>query len=286
MHGLIFVTWEKFLAESFGNSVLSSYRLYMGETPANSPLAGHVYDDEQLLIGIDAACRLTGVPTSILLRRYGRYFIVNGLTSHLCAYLLTRVHSGKQLLLVMRDAHAQMRRTPDKLTPPLFGYEVESGDPGKLTLIYDSPRKMCAVLFGAIEGAAERYGEQVSVIERSCMHHGAATCRLEAHFTALPRTASRQLETPEQQRLQRLQHRLADMVLLSLPNNEKMGITLVELHNHLVSHFSSLRLSTLFEAVQHLQYVGLVASTENLAGDDMGHRRYWRVPITEAEPRL
>jgi hypothetical protein len=139
MHGLIFVTWEKFLAERFGSTLLHQYRSAIGETMVTAPLVSRVYDDATLLAGVGAACQLTGVPADTLLREYGRYFMLNGLTSHLCAYLLTQVHSGAELLLTMRDAHAQMRRTPDGLTPPLFAYEALSTDPNRLTLIYDSP---------------------------------------------------------------------------------------------------------------------------------------------------
>src|SRR5712691_9709936 len=160
MHGLIFVTWEKFLAERFGSELLNDYRNAIGETAASAPLASRVYDDATLLAGVGVAVQLTRLPADTLLWEYGRYFIINGLTSHLCAYLLTQVHSGRDLLLTMRSAHAQMRRTPDAITPPLFAYEAISADPREMALIYDSPRKLYAVLWGALEGTGERYGER------------------------------------------------------------------------------------------------------------------------------
>ena len=82
--------------------------------------------------------------------------MLNGLTSHLCAYLLTKVDNGRDLLLMMRKAHAQMRRLPDGLTPPLFEYQAISLSSQELSLIYSSPRQLCAVLWGAVEGAAQR----------------------------------------------------------------------------------------------------------------------------------
>ena len=36
MHGLIFVTWEKFLAERFGSGLLNDYRNAIGETAASA----------------------------------------------------------------------------------------------------------------------------------------------------------------------------------------------------------------------------------------------------------
>ena len=169
MHGLIFVTWEKYLAERFGASLLDDYRRAIGEGIGATPLASRVYSDEQLLAGVAAASRLTRVAVDALLHEYGRYFILNGLTSRLCAYLLNGVHGGRDLLLMMRSAHEQMNHAEESVMSPVFEYEAMPGDPFGLYLIYDSPRQLCSVLLGAIEGAAIRYGEHAQVREQTCM---------------------------------------------------------------------------------------------------------------------
>ncbi|HEX3642247.1 MAG TPA: heme NO-binding domain-containing protein [Ktedonobacteraceae bacterium] len=285
MHGLIFVTWEKYLSDRFGSSLLTSYRAKIGETPATAPHANHVYDDAILLAGVSAACELTGNPADILLREYGRYFIINGLTSYLCAFLLKQIHHAKDLLLTMNSAHAQLRRTPDTLTPPLFHYQVNSSNPNQLVLIYDSPRKLCSVLLGAIEGAAERYGEQVRVVERACMHQGHAACRFEISFFPSSR-AYGNLETAEQLAHQRGKEDFAKLLLRFLPDTD--GITLADLQKILQQQRrvppNYLRPSKLVEALQQLQHVGLVSSTANLR-DFLMERRYWRTPTSDNSDR-
>jgi len=87
LHSLIFMTWEKYLAERFGRPFLSTYGDAIGETQANLPLANRLYDDATLVAGVSAASELTRLSVDTLLREYGRYFILNGLTGHLCAYL-------------------------------------------------------------------------------------------------------------------------------------------------------------------------------------------------------
>ena len=67
MHGLIFVTWEKYLAERFGSSLLTKYRETIGEAAATSPLASRVYDDTTLLEGVGVACKLTRLSADTLL---------------------------------------------------------------------------------------------------------------------------------------------------------------------------------------------------------------------------
>lgn len=279
MHGLIFVTWEKYLSDRFGSKFLNAYRDTIGETAAGSPLASRVYDDATLLAGVGAASQLSHFSADTLLREYGRYFLINGLTSHLCAYLLTQVHSGRDLLLTMRKAHAQMRHIPDGLTPPVFGFEAISSYPNGLTLTYDSNRQLCPVLFGAIEGAAERFKEKVQIIERICMRHGAPECRFEIYFFSSP-SKPLSIETPEQISRRNARQQLADFVLSVLPGED--GVTLTDLQMGLRQwqlNPNQLRPSVLLEALQHLQHAGLVASTANQPGDDLAHRRYWRVPM-------
>lgn len=278
MHGIVFVTWEKYLSEHFRASVLKDYREAIGETAATAPLASRVYSDDALLAGVAAASRITGLPADTLLYEYGRYFIMNGLTRHLCAYLLTQVHNGRDLLLAMHDAHEQMSRIPDGLTPPLFQYESIHNDPQGLILIYDSPRKLCTLLRGAIEGAGLRYGERVQAVEHTCMKRGDPTCRFEIHFqaTSLPDSESR-----EQAQHYKEQQQFANFVLSLLPFEG--GLTLAELQQLLQRRGISRELARparLLEALRHLHYAGLVATSANSPDDTFTHRRYWRVPTS------
>jgi hypothetical protein len=275
MHGLIFVTWEQYLAERFGSDLLHTYRATIGETAATAPLASRVYDDATLLAGVGAACELTKQPAEVLLRDYGRYFIVNGLTRHRCAYLLNQVQHARDLLLVMRDAHAQMGRTPDGLTPPLFGYQTRG--PDHLTLIYDSSRQLCPVLWGAIEGAAQRYGDDVHIEEHTCMKRGDAVCRFELRFVSSSSGAPPQPETREQQWRKQRHRQMTELVWAALPERE--GITLAEMQQRVQQ-----RPYLLVEALQHLQHAGLVSSTGNRPNDTFPTRRYWRAPTSD-EPR-
>lgn len=283
MHGLIFVTWEKFLSDRFGSSLLASYRVKIGETPATAPRSNLVYDDAVLLAGVSAACELTSLPADTLLREYGRYYITNGLTSYLCAFLLRQVHHARDLLLTMDRAHSQLRRTADGLTPPSFCYQMVASRPNDLVLIYDSPRKLCSVLLGAIEGTAERYNEQVKVVEHSCMKQGHTTCCFEVRFFPSAHVAMKQ-ESAEQLEHQREKQDLAKLLLSVLPDTD--GITLIDLQKILAQMNINpryLRISRILEVLQQLQHVGLISSTVNLLGGDLlMERRYWRAPRSDS----
>ncbi len=278
MYGLIFMTWEKYLSERFPGSVLTKYRAAIGQTQSTAMLANRVYDDSLLLAGVSTVSDITKLPVDQLLYEYGYYFITNGLTRHLCAYLLTQIHTGRDLLLAMHAAHKQLGRLPQGLTPPLFRYQASPDAPNELVLIYDSPRKLCPLLTGAIQGAAERYGDRVDIVERTCMKQGFAECRFELRFF----TSVSRLESPQQRELHLAQQHFSQVVLSLLPDQE--GITLAELQKLLENRGAPkdwLRPARLLEALRHLHYAGLVANTANQPEDTLTSRRYWRAPTSD-----
>lgn len=277
MHGLIFVTWEKYLQERFAGNVLSEYRERLGLNATNSPLAVRTYDDALLLKGVGTAHEITRVPVDTLLQEYGRYFIANGLTRHRCAYLLSQAHNGRDLLLAMHDAHEQMKQLPDGLTPPLFQYRFTSRDPQAMLLVYDSERQLCPLLLGAIQGAADYYGEQVMVSEQTCMRRGDSVCTFAIKFSG---SSSSEAESREMQAHRKEQQLYADQIFTLLPDS--YGLTLAEIQEQMLLRGVSkqqCRPALILQALTHLHHAGLVASSANEPGDDFAHRRYWRVPV-------
>jgi Haem-NO-binding len=280
MHGLIFVTWEKYLSGRVSGMVLQNYKHALEGKVPGPLLASRVYSDDLLLAAVTAASQTSALPVETLLREYGRYFMTNGLTRHLCAYILTRVHSARELLLSMHDSHQQMSRLPDSLTPPLFQYRTQADKPDELILIYDSPRKLCPVLMGAIEGAAERYGEQVQIVEQTCMNRGDLVCRFALRFSA---SATGYQQTPEQREHEQTKQQFARFILSILPDEE--GWTLAEVQKQVVLRGVRMewaRPALLLEALRHLHHAGLAATTANHAGDNFVNRRYWRAPTASS----
>jgi hypothetical protein len=282
MHGLIFVTWEKYLSGRVSGAILQNYQYALEGKVSGPLLASRVYSDDLLLAAVTVASQASAIPAETLLREYGRYFITNGLTRHLCAYILTRVHNARELLLSMHDSHQQMSRLPDSLTPPLFQYRTQANQPDELILIYDSPRKLCPVLMGAIEGAAERYGEQVQIVEQTCMNRGDLVCRFAIRFSA---SATGYLQTPEQIEHEQTKQQFARFILSILPDEE--GWTLAEVQKQVVLRGVQkkwARPALLLEALRHLHHAGLAATTANHAGDNFVNRRYWRAPTASWPP--
>jgi hypothetical protein len=279
MLGLVFATWEKYLAERYGASVLQGYRKAVEDGMEALPLAHRVYNDEALLQGLETVGELTGTHPDALLRQFGRYFINYGLTRHLCAYLLSQTSCARDLILIMRQAHIQMAVGPDGLRPPVFVYQPLSADGNHLLMTYESPRAFCGWFWGAIEGAADRFGEHVAIQERTCIKKGGKRCLFEVYFD--PSVSARQMRTPEQEARWQAQQMLASLIQTILPDQQP-GLTLFELQEQLrTTHLDArqLRPALLLEALQMLLFAGLLASTANHPGDTLNTRRYWRVPV-------
>ena len=295
MKGIIFVVWEKYLGERFGSKFLTTYRQEIGETDSTLPMTGRTYPDELLLKGLSTASRLSFLSGDRLLVEYGRYFMINGLVEYLCGHLLVQAWNGYALLLLMREAHAQMRRTPDGLTPPLFTYEVLSDDHNHMVLTYDSQRQLCSLLEGCVYGAAERFGESVRIRETACMKRGASVCRFDVQFQgeSWAKRATPELIEREKRRLSN--QGVTNLILDILPAQDSEALMLSEIKRAIDQHqgpyfpeiyqrqrhLQAIHISQIYTAVTKLQQVGLVASTVNRAGDTFENRRYWRAPTTD-----
>ncbi len=275
MHGSIFVTFERYLTERFTPDVLLAYREAMVDEHARYPFTNRVYADADLLSGINAVSHATKIAEDQLWREYGRYYILNALTGNLCAYLLNQVQGARDLLLLMRKAHAQLAHAIADIEPPIFDYKAITPDMNSLILVYSSPRRLCSLLLGTIEGAAERFHEEVSFVERGCMKTGAPACRIEVHFVASDGQSPP--ETPDKR--WQSQKQLIDFIYTMLPDED--GITLAELREQLRHRNvppDYLRPYFLLRALEQLQFAGLLSSTSTNPDDDLAKRHFWRVP--------
>ncbi|MDE3231440.1 MAG: heme NO-binding domain-containing protein, partial [Chloroflexota bacterium] len=214
-------------------------------------------------------------------------------------YLLTQVNNARDLLLTMSRAHAQMAHASEGIMPPLFGYDAMPGDANGLYLYYDSPRKLCDLLRGAIVGAGDHYGERVQVVEESCMKRGGKICSFAIRFAPISGTSipsqpmtgasmpwassgSQPGVVPDPQA--EAQRRLADMIYALLPDAD--GMTLSEAQAALQARHPELaeasRPFIVLEALNHLHHAGWVATSANEPGDALGNRRYWRAKRIDA----
>jgi hypothetical protein len=89
--------------------------------------------------------------------------------------------STRSFILTLNDIiHPEVRRLYPGADVPVFDFDTSV--PDALTLGYYSPRKLCALAHGFIEGAADHYGETVDVDQIECIHRGDAKCVFQLRF--------------------------------------------------------------------------------------------------------
>ena len=175
MHGLIFASLRDYLASEHGAEVLND--VTAGE-PQYS--LSEAYPDEQFLTLLGRACERTGLDLETFLFEFG-VFTAATTFARLYSVLFKLSPSARDFLLTVETPiHDTVRvAMPDARPPQLKVTDLaEDG----LEIVYSSPRRVCAMLRGLVEGTGRIYGETIQVEELECMHHGAAACRFALRF--------------------------------------------------------------------------------------------------------
>ena len=180
MHGIIHLELKQFVADNYGEPAWRSLLERAGlAQQIYTPLQS--YPDAEMLSLVTAASGLTGLPASELLEAFGtflapRYLALYGsLLKPEWRTLDVIEHTEETIHRVVR------RRQPGAAPPRLKAERVE---PNQVVVVYDSPRKLCAVARGIVRGLAKHYGETIEILESTCMHRGEPACTLT--FRAAP----------------------------------------------------------------------------------------------------
>ena len=175
MHGLIFASFRDYLTTEHGEDVAR-------EVTAGEPqyTLGEAYPDEQFLALLERACARTRLSSDELLFEFG-VFTAATTFARLYSVLFRASPTTRDFLLTVETPIHDVIRValPDARPPELAVTDL--GADG-LEIVYTSPRRICAMLRGLVEGTARVYGETLEVEEPECMHRGASACRVLIRF--------------------------------------------------------------------------------------------------------
>jgi hypothetical protein len=88
--------------------------------------------------------------------------------------------STRPFVLTLNDIiHPEVRKLYPGADVPEFDFEVRDE---LLVMGYRSPRKLCSFAVGLLLGAADHYGEQLTIEQPLCMKRGDDHCLLEIAF--------------------------------------------------------------------------------------------------------
>ena len=179
MQGIIFNALEEFVLENADMEVWNEVIETSKVPNEGAYTAGVSYNDEEIVALASALSDKLGVSLEDGLKLFGEF---------LFGFLLSRgpieiksYNNVQTLLADLEDViHRDVKRIhPDAYTP-FFEFKPSNEVTGEL--IYRSKRKMCAVAEGLIQGAANHFGQDVSMDHVECVHKGNDDCRWILQF--------------------------------------------------------------------------------------------------------
>jgi predicted hydrocarbon binding protein len=172
VHGVIFTSLRDYLTTAHGAELAQ-------EAFANQPifLLSESYDDEVLSEIIEKVAGATGRDVGEICHDFGVFTGSTTFTRLYPAFFAIAPTAREFLLTVETRIHELVRATIPNAAPPQLRIE-EHGDDG-VRIVYASPRRLCVLLGGLVEGTASHYGETAAINEVTCMRRGDASCTFE-----------------------------------------------------------------------------------------------------------
>ncbi len=180
MKGAIFVAFERYLEGRIGEiGVEELYDNLAFEADAPPWVGPDSYPDADLLRWVQAVAARLDTPAADVLRAYGRFLM--GFLADAHPIFLVDIETPIEMLeQVEAVIHVEVKKLLQDAHPPAIELRRDDAESG--TLIYRSPRKLCVLLEGLLQGLAERFGRRVTYRHTRCMNDDADTCELKVRF--------------------------------------------------------------------------------------------------------
>ena len=173
MHGTIFAELEKFVGARLGDGAWRTLKTQAGIDPDKTYQVFEIYPDEEVAALVTSASRITGLPAVALLEDFGE-FIAPDLLEMYWGAIAPEWRTLDVIEHTESTIHAVVRIDHRGATPPYL-HATRTGE-REVTVVYTSPRKLCAVARGISRGIARHFHETIEIRDVSCMHRGDAEC--------------------------------------------------------------------------------------------------------------
>jgi len=178
MKGIIFNLLEEVVTQQEGEAAWDGLLEDARLEGAYSSLA--TYPDEELTELVASASKILDMPADDVVRWFGRKAIP--LLSQRFPEFFDAHASTSAFLLTLNDIiHAEVRKLYPDAELPYF--EINVPEEGVMTLAYASPRRLCSLAEGFIEGSSEHFGEHLDIKQTVCMKRGDDSCLLICTFS-------------------------------------------------------------------------------------------------------
>jgi len=173
MHGTIFTELEKFVGARLGPEAWGTLKTKAGFDASRTFEPLESYPDEELTRLVVTGSEVTGIPVPALLEDFGE-FIAPDLLEMYWGAIEPEWRTLDVIEHTESTIHTVVRMNQRGATPPYL--RATRTAEHEVTVVYTSPRRLCAVARGISRGIARHYGETIELRDASCMHRGDAEC--------------------------------------------------------------------------------------------------------------
>ncbi len=160
MKGLVFTEFLEMVEEKFGDLVTEQILMASDLKSGGVYTAIGTYDHSEMVQLVYQLHKISEIPIDKLLYTFGRY-LMNGFVKSYPTFFTDAGNTFKFLESIDQHIHVEVLKLyPDAELPK---FETNRVEDSKMEMKYISNRKMSMLALGLIEGAAEYYGEDISV---------------------------------------------------------------------------------------------------------------------------
>ncbi|QNM83678.1 heme NO-binding domain-containing protein [Sphingomonas sabuli] len=178
MKGIVFNLLEDVITQSHGADAWMDLVDAAGVSGIYTSL-GSYPDEEVNALVITAADRLGSTPDAVL-QSFGRAAMPR-LADRYSEFFVGHDSTRSFVLSVNDIIHPEVRKLYSGAGCPHFHFRDD--EDGRLLVGYQSPRGLCKLAHGFIEGASDHFGETAEIEHLACMHHGAPSCTLAVRWS-------------------------------------------------------------------------------------------------------
>ena len=174
MHGIVFSELQKFVVSKHGYPGWKAVTEKAGLAHKVYVPAGQ-YADSEIVSLVTAASAITGQDPSQIVEAFGEFIVPSLLKMY--GHLLKR--NWKSLDVIEHTegtVHTVVRISDKHALPPKL--RTRRAGPDAVVLVYDSPRKLCALAVGIGKGLARHFKETLSINQTQCMLKGGEYCEI------------------------------------------------------------------------------------------------------------
>lgn len=174
MHGIVFSELQKFVVSKHTHAGWKAVTEKAGVAHKVFLAAGQ-YPDSEIAALVAAASEITGQQPAQIVEAFGEFIAPSLLKMY--GHLLKPTWKSLDVIEHTEGTvHTVVRASDKDALPPKLRTRRER--PDTVILVYDSPRKMCALAIGIGRALARHFKETLSISQTSCMHNGAPFCEI------------------------------------------------------------------------------------------------------------